>query len=93
MQPRVLGPAWLRCSLANSVKFVAYSATVCAFLVGWIGVALLVRKAMADLLPGDYGEPNWLVDWLELPGCVLGLPVGVFLAWLIGGFLKRDKDR
>jgi hypothetical protein len=79
------------------MRRVRYTAIVVSFLVGWIGVAVLVRHWMAELLPGDYGdmsgERQVLTDWLELPGCVLGLPVGWFLAYVMSAVPKRKRAR
>ncbi len=85
------------------MKLIGYTAVAVSFLVGWIGVALLVRHWMAEVLPGEYGdlyvqygyasERHVLTDWLELPGSVLGLPVGCLLAYLIAAGLKRNDPK
>ncbi len=82
------------------MKLIGYSAVALSFLVGWIGVAVVVRHWMAEALPGDYGDlyvqygypsqRHVLTDWLELPGSVLGLPVGCFLAYMMAAGLKRN---
>jgi hypothetical protein len=85
------------------MKLIRYTAVLVSFLVGWIGVAVLVRHCMTELFPGDYGdlyvqygypsEHHVLTDWLELPGSVLGLPVGCLLAYLTAAVLKREEAR
>lgn len=85
------------------MKLIRYTLMVVAFLIGWIGVAVLVRHWMAEMFPGDYGdayvrygyasERHVLTDWLELPGSMLGLPVGGFLAYLMAVVLKRMETK
>ena len=85
------------------MKLISYTSMVVAFLVGWIGVAVLVRHWMAEVFPGDYGdayvqygyasERNPLTDWLQLPGSVLGLPAGILLAYLSFVIFKRKDDK
>jgi hypothetical protein len=85
------------------MKLIRYTSTLIAFLVGWIGVAVLVRHWMAEAFPGDYGdayvqygyasERNVLTDWLQLPGSVLGLPAGIVLAYLSFVILKRNDEQ
>ncbi len=84
------------------MKALRYATVVVSFLVGWIGVAVLVSRWMAEIFPGDYGdtyrqygypsERHALTDWLESPGSVLGLPAGVFLAYASFWILKRADD-
>ncbi len=83
------------------MKYLSYAAVVVSFLLGWIGVAVIVRHWMADVFPGEYGdayrqygypsEGNALTNWLDLPGSVLGLPAGIFLAYVCLVILRR-KD-
>ncbi len=85
------------------MKLIGYTTVAVSFLAGWIGVALLVRHWLAEVLPGDYGdlyvqygyasERHVLTDWLELPGSVIGLPVGCLLACLMAAVLKRKDAR
>lgn len=82
-------------SLGGIMKLIGYTAVVIGFLVGWIGVAILVRRFINETMPGilDYGQHNILVDWLTLPGSVLGLPVGYFLAYMMAWGLKRNDPK
>ncbi len=79
------------------MRLISYTAVAVSFRVGWIGVALLVRHGLAEAIPGDYGdmygERHVLTDWLELPGSVLGLPAGCFLAYLVATVLKQMHAR
>ena len=84
------------------MKLISYAALVVSFLAGWIGVAVLVRRWMAEAFPGDFGdayvqygypsERNVLTDWIQLPGSVLGLPAGILLAYLCLVLLRRKTD-
>jgi hypothetical protein len=76
------------------MKYLGYSAVVIGFLVGWIGVAIAFRSFWIEMLP-DEGSEHYsvMVDWLGSPGCVLGLPVGMFVAYLIAAALKSKGAR
>ena len=85
------------------MRLLRYTAVVVSFLVGWIGIAVVVRNWMAELIPGDYGdayrqygypsEHNVLTDWLAFPGSVIGLPGGILLAYLSLVLLKPKGEK
>ena len=75
------------------MKFLRYSAVVIAFLVGWIGVAVFIDGFIKELIPEPYADRNVLLDWLQSPGSVVGLPVGCLLAYICSESLKRKGER
>jgi hypothetical protein len=38
-------------------------------------------------------QPNVMVDWLMSPGSVVGLPAGIFVAYIIAAALKSKGAR
>ncbi len=76
------------------MKFLGYTAVVVGFLVGWIGVAIAFRRVWIEMLP-DEGSEHYsvLMDWLGTPGCVLGLPVGILVAYLVAAAVKSKGAR
>ena len=76
------------------MKYLGYSAVVIGFLVGWIGVAIAFRSFWIEILPDEGSDHyNVMVDWLMSPGCVVGLPVGIFVAYIIAAALKGKGAR
>ena len=76
----------LNCS---NMKCLGYSAVVIGFLVGWVGVAIAFRRFWIEMLPDEGSNHyNVMVDWLGSPGSVVGLPVGIFVAYIIAAALK-----
>ncbi len=75
------------------MKLIGYSAVIVAFFVGWVGAAICVRRFITNLIPDAYDSDNVLLDWLELPGSVLGLPVGFLLAYMVAAPLKSKGPR
>ncbi len=74
--------------LASHMKLIRYTVVVLSFLVGWIGVGVVVSHCMFNLGLTDTRERHVLTDWLS--GSLLGLPVGIFLAYVMDAGLK-DK--
>jgi hypothetical protein len=75
------------------MKFIRYVAAFVGFLVGWIGVAILVGLLMAALFPGPGAYHNVLGDWRSWPGGILGVLVGYWLFRLLAGVPKRKDAR
>ena len=76
------------------MKYLGYSAVVIGFLVGWVGVAIAFRRFWIEMLPDERSDHhNVMVDWLVSPGSVVGLPVGIFVAYIIAAALKSKGAR
>ncbi len=76
------------------MKYLGYSAVVIGFLVGWVGVAIAFRRFWIEMLPDEASNHyNVMVDWLGSPGCVVGLPVGIVVAYIIAAVLKSKGAR
>ncbi len=71
------------------MKLIRYTVVVLSFLVGGIGVGVVVSDCMFNLGLTDTRERHVLTDWLQ--GSLLGLPVGIFLAYVMdAGFKGKD---
>jgi len=76
------------------MRFLGYGAVVIGFLVGWVGVAVAFRRFWIEVLPDEGSDHyNVMVDWLGSPGSVVGLPVGIFVAYVIAAALKSKAAR
>jgi hypothetical protein len=76
------------------MKFLGYSAVVIGFLVGWVGVAIAFQRFWIEVLPDEGSDHyNVMVAWLMSPGSVVGLPVGIFVAYIIAVALKSKGAR
>jgi len=75
------------------MKFFRYIAAFIGFLVGWIGVAILVGLLMARLFPGPGTDHNVLGDWRSWPGSLLGVFAGYWLFRLLAGVPKGKVTR
>jgi hypothetical protein len=76
------------------MKCLGYSAVVIGFLVGWIGVAIAFRRFWIEMLPDEGSNHyNVMVDWLGSPGSIVGLPVGILVAYIIAAALKSKGAR
>jgi len=75
------------------MKFIRFTLAFIGFLVGWIGVAILIGLLMSRLFPGTGTDHNVFGDWRSWPGGVLGVFVGYWLFQLLAGTQKEKKAR
>jgi len=81
-------------SSLSLMKYFGYCAVVVGFLFGWIGVAIAFRGFWIEILPDEASNHyNGMVDWLGSPGSVVGLPVGIVVAYIIAAILKSRGAR
>ncbi len=81
-------------TLTTILKFLGYSVVVIGFLVGWVGVAIAFRRFWIELLPDEGSNHyNVMADWLMSPGSLVGLPVGIIVAYIIASALRSKGAR
>ncbi len=86
--PLVLTPNQTAAPRRSHMKLIGHAVVVLSFLVGWIGVGAVVSHCMFNLGLMGTSERHVLTDWIS--GSLLGLPAGIFLAYVMSGGFKGD---